>query len=248
MSENNYNYYDSARRNSQRFRLSREKAADMGRARIRPSLRDPDYLSLRERRKLFARWIGTLKERVPLVLDIGGRLQPYRPMIEDRVARYVAIDPIREGLADVVAVGERLPFRDATFDAAICTQVLTYANSPGQFVSEIYRVMKPGAGLFLTAPAFFPQHHDERWRFLPDGLAILMSHFSRVEILPEGHSITGLCRTINICQNIYVKNEWVHKVLTITTIPIMNIYGLMLDALSRGNDQLTANFAVMATK
>ena len=248
MNENHYNYYSSANSHPRQFRLSRKRAREMGRERLHPSLRDPDYLVLRERKKLFARWVRTLKKRVPLVLDIGGRLQPYRPMIEDRIERYIAIDPILEGLADVVAVGERLPFRDASFDAVICTQVLTYARSPEQLVSEIYRVLKPGASLFLTAPALMPRYHDEFWRFLPNGLKILMSRFSHIEISPEGHSISGFCRTINLCQNISVEIEWARRILSVTTIPILNLAGRLLDGLSRGNNQFTVNFAVMTVK
>jgi hypothetical protein len=88
----------------------------MGCGRLSPSIREPDYLVLRARARLLSKWLKDLHTEGLRVLDVGGRIQPYRPLIEDRLDRYVAIDPILEGLVDVVAVGENLPFPNDSFD------------------------------------------------------------------------------------------------------------------------------------
>ncbi|MGH8728245.1 MAG: class I SAM-dependent methyltransferase, partial [Burkholderiales bacterium] len=106
------------------------------------------------------------------VLDVGGRLQPYRPLLEGRTKIYFGVDPVFEGMLDVAAVGERLPFSDESFDLVICTQVLNYASDPARVIAEIHRILKPGAYLYLSAPAIFPRYHDQRWRFMPDGLSV----------------------------------------------------------------------------
>src|SRR5438067_483792 len=86
-------------------------AAELGRERLYPSLWNPDYLVLNERRRHFSEWVQRVHGDSLSVLDVGGRIQPYRPLVEGRLQRYIAIDPLPTGLVDAVAVGERLPFR-----------------------------------------------------------------------------------------------------------------------------------------
>jgi SAM-dependent methyltransferase len=177
---------------------SRQDARELGEERLHPHLRNPDFLVLDARRKILSGWLTRLQGSALSVLNVGGRIQPYRSLIADRTQQYVAIDPQIEGLVDVVAVGERLPFPDDRFDVVICTQVLSYAADPWQLVGELKRVLRPGGTLLLSAPAFFPQHHDERWRFVRNGLQLLLGGFSSVEIVPEGASIAGICRSMSV--------------------------------------------------
>jgi SAM-dependent methyltransferase len=220
----------------------------MGRGRLNPSIRDPDYLVLRARVRLLSKWLKDLPGEKLRVLDVGGRIQPYRPLFEDRLERYVAIDPILEGLVDVVAVGENLPFPNNTFDVVLCTQVLSYVSDPFRVVNEFHRVLKPKGSLLVSVPSFFPIHHDERWRILPDGLRILLSRFSIVEVAAEGNSIAGICRTLNIIMNKLFLNRIARYLLSVCVIPFFNVAGIYLDRLSRGNDWFTANISARAKK
>ncbi len=225
-----------------------EHAVQLGRERLNPTLRNPHFLVLRERRRIVSKWLQSLPGRRLSVLDVGGRIQPYRPLMEGRLERYIAVDPRFTGLLDALAVGEDLPFSCERFDLVICTQVLGYATDPSRVIAEIHRVLKPGGVLLLTVPAFSPRRQDERWRFLPDGLRVLLSRFSDVEIVSEGCSVSGIFRTINACVDLSSENERLRRVLAWTLIPLMNICGLALDKLSRGNDQLTPNHSVLARK
>ena len=47
---------------------------------------------------------------------------------------------------------ERLPFSDATFDAAYCSHVLEHVRMPGPVIREVYRVLKPGGFLYVEVP------------------------------------------------------------------------------------------------
>jgi hypothetical protein len=85
------------------------------RRRLYPSLSDPSYLVLRSRRLIFSRWIGELGGNLR-VLDIGGRYQPYRPLLDGHLGSYVAVDIARTKLVTVVANGEALPFAPNSFD------------------------------------------------------------------------------------------------------------------------------------
>src|ERR1700751_2151546 len=123
-----------------------------GRERLYPSVTNPNWLVLRERRKILQAWLVNLPSESLHVLDVGGRIQPYRPLLADRLEHYVAIDIRPAPLVNVVAQGEHLPFPNDHFDLAICTQVLEYIAQPGQLISEIRRVLKPGGFLFLSTP------------------------------------------------------------------------------------------------
>jgi len=49
---------------------------------------------------------------------------------------------------------ERLPLRDATFDAVTCHDALVCVPDDGAALRELARVAKPGAALYVTAAAF----------------------------------------------------------------------------------------------
>jgi SAM-dependent methyltransferase len=194
-----YKYHNSNDSQTKHAFLTHEKAKVMGESILHPALGNPDYLILCNRREIIQEHVRNIPMKPLDILDIGGRIQPYRSLLEGRVNRYVAIDPILEGLTDIVAVGEHVPFRDHQFDIVICMQVLGYAKDPLKFVSEIHRVLKIGGILLFSVPSLSICHHDERWRFLPDGLRLLFSEFYSVVIVSEGTSAIGILRTINTC-------------------------------------------------
>ncbi len=185
-----------------------------------------------------------------MVLDVGGRLQPYRELLGHRILRYTSVDLARTPLVDVIASGERLPFAPECFDLVICTQVLEYIPEPEKMLSEIYRVLQPGGTLILSAPTAQPRDADnECWAFHPAGIRKLLACYSDVEVVPEGGSITGLFRTINVCLNIFAKYAPVRFLFTITLFPFLNVTGLCLEHLvGSSNDQFVVNYSALARK
>jgi len=220
------------------------------RDRLYPSLRDPSWLVLRRRRELFEKWISLLNAHDLRVLDVGGRVQPYRPLLEARVRHYVAIDLLGTPVVDIQARGEQLPFSDEKFDLVICTQVLEYAPKPENLIAEIHRVLKPCGYLFLSAPAASVRDSDvDCWRFLPAGLEKLLISFSDVEVAPEGSSIVGLFRAINSCLDIFVRYPALRTVFRYTLCPLVNLFGEFADRVAGSkNDQFAANYSVCARK
>jgi SAM-dependent methyltransferase len=227
-----------------------DEVTQQGSARLRPSLTNPNWLVLRERRRIFKGWL----ERMPFatidVLDVGGRIQPYRPLISHRVGRYVAVDVRLTPLVDVVGTGEQLPFQDGLFDLVVCTQVLEYVFRPAIFFGEIHRVLKPGGMLLLSAPsAGVVDAEQEYWRFLPAALVRLLENFARVEIAPEGGSVAGFFRTANACMEMFARYPAARALYRNTLCPLVNLTGAFLESLSGGrNHQLTANYSVLAEK
>jgi len=220
-----------------------------GHSRLYPSLRNPNWLVLCERRRIFQDKLGELPERNLSVLDVGGRLQPYRELLGGRVNRYIAIDPQVTPLVNVAARGEALPFGDEQFDFVICTQVLEYFPDPGCAVAEIWRVLRRGGVAFVSAPSVFVRDHDkEYWRFLPEGLRFLMKEFEYIEVVAEGNSVAGLFRTLNVFLVSFMKPRFLVPVLKWTAVPALNLTGYLLGGLGGANDHFTANFSVWARK
>jgi SAM-dependent methyltransferase len=87
-----------------------------------------------------------------LVLDAGAGL---RPDYHDNV---VNVDVVGYPTTDVRAVGERLPFADASFDAAISYAVLEHVRDPFACAAEIRRVVRPGGRLVVGVLFLFPYH------------------------------------------------------------------------------------------
>lgn len=83
-----------------------------------------------------------------------------------------------------------LPLRDEVFDAVICTQTMEHISNPFVLLQGLFRVLKPGGRLFLTAPQIWPIHQSPHdfFRFTYYGLECLFDHAGFVveSIQPHG--------------------------------------------------------------
>lgn len=228
---------------------TRDQVLKESRDRAHPSLRDPSFLILRARRRILAEAVGSLPASNLTALDVGGRLQPYRELLGARVINYVAVDPQLTPLVNVAAIAEALPFRDEQFDFLICTQAMEYFPDPARAVEEIRRVLRKGGIAFVSVPAVFVRDHDkEYWRFLPEGLRYLFRGFEKVEVIPEGNSLTGMIRTLNVFVASFFRPRVLLPLCQWTLVPLLNVAGLILESAGGKNDQFSANFSVWAQK
>lgn len=217
--------------------------------RLYPSLRNPNWLVLRKRREVFTKWLQSSARANAVVLDVGGRIQPYRPLIEG-ASLYVALDLVVTPAVNVVSDAARMPIRGDCIDLVLCTQMLEYASDPRQVIREIRRVLKPGGFLVLSAPAVFPQDSDhDCWRFLPGALRELLMDFSSVDLAAEGSSLSGFIRTFNVCLVSFTTTYILRSLLCSTIVPVLNLLGAALETLNLTTDtSFTANFSVRARK
>ena len=218
-------------------------------ARLYPSLRNPNYLVLRSRRLIFESYIRMLPNKL-VILDIGGRIQPYRSLLEGKIAKYVALDVQEIGFVTVVGSGDQIPFRDGMFDLVIATEVFPYIRHPDQAAVEIHRVLKPGGSALVSVAAVAPRFGDEEyWRFLPRGLHALFTAFSQATITPEVSSVGGFCRLLNLGFHDFLKLQTLKAIYEWTACPVINLPGLALErARLTSNDQWTGNYNVIAVK
>jgi SAM-dependent methyltransferase len=219
-------------------------------ARLNPSLTDPNFLVLRSRKIIFKNWIDGFGKQPLRMLDVGGRYQPYRPLLESRISEYIALDVLSTEFVDVVGSCEYLPFAPNTFDLVIATQVFDYFSEPHLAATQIHKALKPGGTMLMSVAGFAPRFADgEYWRFTPGGIRATLSLFSKVEIIPETSSLGGLLRTLNLALHTYAHFRPVRRTFEVTLCPLLNLLGLGMEQLKlTKSDQFAPNYSILAQK
>ncbi|HZP16777.1 MAG TPA: class I SAM-dependent methyltransferase [Terriglobales bacterium] len=226
-----------------------KSAQQASRQRLYPRIFNPNWMVMRRRREIFRTWLNTADFENARVLDVGGRLQPYRELL--RFAhRYCSVDLRYTALVSIIARAEQLPFANGSFDLVLCTQMLEYATDPALVVREIHRVLRPRGVLFLSAPSIFPQESEQdRWRFFPAGLRQLLAGFAECEVVPEGGSGAGFLRTLAVFLHMSARFQGLRLVLSYSVVPLINVLALALESVV-GNiaGPFTVNYSVRAVK
>lgn len=90
---------------------------------------------------------------------------------------YWGIDVVPGPGVDEVVEPGTIPFPDEAYDTVISTEMLEHDLKPWRTVGEMFRVLKPGGQLILTARgfdeqrgAFFYHNPPDRWRYSADAL------------------------------------------------------------------------------
>jgi SAM-dependent methyltransferase len=229
---------------------SRAELLKIADGRLYPSITNPNYLVLRRRRLILSKWMNNIPGNQLVVLDIGGRYQPYRPLLEGRFQRYFALDVLRTPFVDAIGKGEQLPFKADTFDIVIATGVFEYFPQPRVAAAEIHRILKPGGCLLMSVAAVCQRSVDEEhWHYLPAGLKFALGSFSSVEIVPEVSSLGGIVRLNAVALSIFARYGFIRQIVHHTVVPVLNGIGLGLEGSGISqNDQITGNYSAMAQK
>lgn len=136
------------------------------------------------RRCLRALPLGNIRR----TLIVGAGEDPYRGLFPNALL-YVRLDVVRvPGVTDVAADAGALPFRDASFECVLVTEVLEYLRNPIALASELRRVLVPQGLAVVTVPFIFHEHQDY-WRPARQALADLFGTFSRVTIRAQGNRL-----------------------------------------------------------
>lgn len=77
---------------------------------------------------------------------------------------------------NVLAFGNRLPFRNDAFDAVCSEQVLEHVSNPQEVVAEMIRVTKPGGLIYISVPFIYPYHPspDDFSRWSIEGVTAML--------------------------------------------------------------------------
>ncbi len=129
-------------------------------------------------------------EKLPkesVLLDIGAGQSQFRDILES--FRLVAVDfyPY-PGVSVVCDLNKPLPFRDASADILVLSNVLEHSAEPNTLLAECQRVLKPG-GVMLGAVPFMINIHQrpyDFYRYTDINLDYLLKKhgFEKVGVLP----------------------------------------------------------------
>src|SRR5438874_13184822 len=198
---------------------AKDALQEIAKKRLRPPLTDPNFLVLHSRRLIFQDWIAQLPDKELSILDVGGRYQPYRPLLKGRIKHYIGFDLLRTDFVDVVGDGESLPFASASFDLVIATQVFDCFKEPHRVAQQINSVLKPGRALLASIPSMAPRFSEsERWRFTASGVRSVLSVFSEIKVVPELSSLGGMLRTTNLALHSFVPSRILKRVARSTLV------------------------------
>jgi SAM-dependent methyltransferase len=109
------------------------------------------------------------------LLDVGCGEKPYRRYFSAK--QYIGIDlpTYGEQAVDLFGSALQLPFKDAAFDALLCTEVLEHVPNPVALMKETARLLQPGGVLILTTPQTWGLHLEpyDYFRYTRYGLDVL---------------------------------------------------------------------------
>ena len=106
------------------------------------------------------------------LLDYGCADMPYRYMFPPAV-EYIGADlPGNPDSSIELNPDTTVPAAESSFDAVVSTQVLEHVGDPALYLSECFRVLKPGGRLLLSTHGVFIYHPDpvDYWRWTCAGL------------------------------------------------------------------------------
>jgi ubiquinone/menaquinone biosynthesis C-methylase UbiE len=136
------------------------------------------------------------------VLDVGCGTGKFARLLAERgLARVWGVDPSTEMLAEAhkrvpssvglkLGEAERLPFKDAAFDAAVLWTVVHLVERPFAF-AELERVLVPGGRLAIVT--FAPEHFTSYWQneFFPSIAEIDLERHPSPDRLAQELQVAG---------------------------------------------------------
>lgn len=183
------------------------------------------------------------------MLDYGCASMPYRHFFPEDVD-YVGADFLGNPDASLQLNSDgTVPADDSSFDVVVSTQVLEHVGEPQLYLSECFRVLRPGGQLLLSTHGIYVYHPDpgDYWRWTCTGLKREIEHAGFEVTRFEG--IFGLAATgLQLVQHaIWVRlSRLLRALLALCMQALVTVADRLQSQESRDVD--AAVFALIATK
>jgi SAM-dependent methyltransferase len=137
--------------------------------------------------KTLSKEVGFVAPKSGVLLDLGCADRFLEPACNSEYLKYIGLDYL-----DVNFEAGVLPVADDTVDIVMSLAVIEHLRDPGNFLSEIYRCLKPGGVVYLSTPNFqldwknFYNDPTHVHPYTPESLEQLLklSGFSSVKSFP----------------------------------------------------------------
>lgn len=213
-------------------------------------------------------FVFSISEEIPpgcKVLDAGSGEARFKRFFKKH--KYVAIDTkwgdSTWDYSNLDLMGDltNLPIEEGVFDGIICTQVLEHVREPEIVISEMYRVLKKGKKIYISAPQGWGVHQapDDYFRFTCYGLQYLLEKvgFKVLSIIPSCGYFGYLANRLTVFPKAlfwHVRTPWLRIVMfpleLLSYFFFVLVFPLLLNAmdfLDRRRDY-TLNYFVRALK
>ena len=215
---------------------------------------NPFYFARKELARHITELAGHITGRT---LDVGCGSKPYAHLY--RADEYVGLEidtpqNRADKKADYFYDGKLFPFADATFDSVVANEVFEHVFNPDQFLSELFRVLKPGGMTLLTMPFVWDEHEQpyDFARYSSFGIrALLEKHgFMIVEQRKSADDIRVIFQLLNayLYKKTVTKKAWCNLLITLLFMAPFNFLGELLFLFTPRNPDLYLDNIVLARK
>lgn len=192
-----------------------------------------------------------------IVLDVGCGKKPYESLFS--CDRYIGLEiDIPENRqnqkVDLFYDGKHIPVKDEYFDNIVMFEVFEHVFNPDEFVAELYRVLKPGGAMLMTAPFVWDEHSQpyDFARYSSFGLKFILEMHG-FEILEQRKTLADiriLFQLINsyIFRLLNTHNTNINMLLCLIFMSPVNILGQVLYKILPGNADLYLDNVILARK
>lgn len=191
------------------------------------------------------------------ILDVGCGQKPYQELFD--AAEFIGLEydsPENRAnkRADFFYDGTRFPFTDGAFDTVFCSQVLEHVFTPGPFLAEIQRVLRPGGSFLLTVPFVWEEHEQPQdcARYSSFGLRALLdsSGFQVVQLdktLPDVRVLFQLLGAY-LFQRLATRSHLLNVALCAALVAPLGVLGSVLAWITPETPTLYLDNVVLAKK
>jgi SAM-dependent methyltransferase len=116
------------------------------------------------------------------VLDAGAGDCPYRSLFRHALYDSTDLCLVEKQYEKLTFICDlaKIPVIADCYDLVFCSQTLEHVPDPKSLLAELYRVLKPGGKLYLSAPLFYEEHEIpyDYYRFTRYGITYLLEQVS----------------------------------------------------------------------
>jgi len=192
-----------------------------------------------------------------VVLDVGCGRKPYESLFICDQYTGLEIDTPenrQNQKVDLFYDGKHIPVKNDFFDNIVMFEVLEHVFNPDEFVAELYRVLKPGGAMLMTAPFVWDEHSQpyDYARYSSFGLKFILEKHG-FEILEQRKTLTDiriLFQLINsyIFRFVNTHNTNINMLLCFIFMSPVNILGQILYKIFPKNEDLYLDNVILGKK